>query len=47
MLLADRNKLKRIDKDPTNDLIQTVQNYVNKLFNRGEINKEQKKLMRP
>ena len=22
MLLADRNKFKRIDKDPTNDLIQ-------------------------
>ena len=27
--------------------MNTVQRYVNKLFNSGEINKEQKKLMRP
>ena len=26
---------------------KTLQNYVNKLFNRGEINEERKKLMRP
>ena len=27
--------------------LKTVQNYVNNLFNRGEINEEQKNLMRP
>ena len=33
MLLIDRNKFKRIDKDPTIMRLNTVQNYVNKLFN--------------
>ena len=47
MLLTDRNKFNRIDKDPTIMGLNTVQNYVNTLFNRGEINEEQKKLMRP
>ena len=27
--------------------LNAVQNYVNKIFNRGEINEEHKKLMRP
>ena len=27
--------------------MNTVESYVNKLFNSGEINEEQKKLMRP
>ena len=43
MLLTDRNKFKRIDKDPTRLRLNTVQNYVNKLVNHGEINEEQKK----
>ena len=47
MLLTDSNKFKRIDKDPTIMRLSTVQNYVNKLFNRSEINEEQKKVMRP
>ena len=47
MLLTDRNKFKRMDKDPTIMKLNTVQDYVNKLYNRVEINKEQKKLMRP
>ena len=46
MLWTDRNKFKRIDKDPTRLRLNTIQNYVNKLFDNGEINEEQKKLMR-
>ena len=46
-LLADRNKFKCIHKDPTTIRLNTVQTYVNTLFNRAEINKEQKKLMKP
>ena len=46
-LLADRNKFKCIHKDSTTIRLNTVQIYVNKLFNRAEINEEQKKLMRP
>ena len=47
MLLTDRNTFMRIDKDPTIMKLNTVQNYVNTLVNRGEINEDQKKLMRP
>ena len=47
MLLTDRSKFKHIDKDPTIMKLKTVQNYLNKLFNCGGINEEQKKLMTP
>ena len=46
MLLTDWNKFKYINKDPKMKL-NTVLNYANKSFDCGEINKEQKKLMRP
>ena len=46
-LLVGRSKFKRTHKDQTIMRLNTVQSYVNKLFNRGEINEEQKKLMRP
>ena len=45
--LTDWNKFKHINKDLTILRLNTLQNYVNKLFSCGEINKEQKKLMRP
>ena len=48
MLLTDLHEfVKRIDKDPTIMRLKTAQHYVNKLFNLGEIDEEQKKIMRP
>ena len=40
-LLAGQNKFKRIHKYPTIMRLNTVQSYVNKLFDPGEINEEQ------
>ena len=47
MLLADRNKCKRIDKDPAIMRLDAVQSLINKVFNPCEIYEGQKKLMRP
>ena len=47
MLLTYRNKFKGINNDVTIMRLNTVQYDVNKSSNRGEINEEQKKLMRP
>ena len=47
ILFAYRNNFKCTHKDQTIMRLNTVQSYVNKLFNRGEIKEEQKKLMRP
>ena len=47
ILFAYHNNFKCTHKDQTIMRLNTVQSYVNKLFNRGEIKEEQKKLMRP
>ena len=46
-LFSDKTKCQVLDKDPTLQSLNTVQNYLNKLFNRGEISNDGKKLMRP
>ena len=46
-LFADRNKFKLVDQDPTITRVNTIQSYLNTLFNRNEITEEEKKLMRP
>ena len=47
ILFAYHNNFKCTHKDQTIMRLNTVQSYVNKLFNRGEIKEEQKKLIRP
>ena len=40
-------KFKKLTKDPTIIRLTTVQNYLNTLFKRGEINESDRKAMRP
>ena len=46
-LFSDKTKFQVLDKDPTLQSLNTVQNYLNTLFNRGEISNDEKKSMRP
>ena len=47
MLICDETKFQVLDKDPTLQSLNTVQNYLNTLFNRGEISNNEKKSMHP
>ena len=42
-LFSDKPKLQVLDKDPTIQSLYTVNNYLNTLFNRGEISNKRKK----
>ena len=46
-LFSDKTKFQVLDKDPTLQSFNTVQNYSNTLFNRGKISNNEKKSMRP
>ena len=46
-LFSDKTKFQVLDKDPTLQSVNTVQNHLNTLFNRGEISNDEKKRMRP
>ena len=46
-LFRKKRKFQVLDKDPTLQSLNTVQNYLNTLFNRGKISNDDKKRMRP
>ena len=46
-IFDDSTKFKKLTKDPTITRLTTVQNYLNALFKRGELNESDKKAMRP
>ena len=46
-LFSDKTKFQVLDKDPTLQSLNTVQNYLNTLFYRGEISNDEKKSIRP
>ena len=46
-LFSDKTKFQVLDKDPTPQSLNTVQNYLNTLFNRPEISNDEKKSIRP
>ena len=46
-LFSEKTKFQVLDKDPTLQSLNTVQNYLNTLFNRGKISNNEKKSMRP
>ena len=46
-LFSDKTKFQVLNKDPILQFLNTVQNYVNKLFNCGEISNDEKKLTCP
>ena len=46
-IFSDEKKFKIVEKDPTLIRINTIKSYINTMFKRGEINEEEKKLMRP
>ena len=46
-LFSDKTKFQVLDKDPTLQSLNTVQNYLNTLFNSGETSNHEKKRMRP
>ena len=39
-LFSDTAKIKRLDVDPTNTKLSTLQSYLRKLYNRNKISKE-------
>ena len=46
-LFSDKTKFQVLDKDPALQSLNTVQKYLNTLFNRGEISNDEKKSIRP
>ena len=46
-LLNDKTKFEILEEDPTLRNLNTIQNYLNTLYKRGEITEDEKKLMRP
>ena len=46
-LFSDKTKFKVLDKDPTLHSLNTVKNYLNILFNSGEISNDENKSMPP
>ena len=46
-LFSDKTRFQVLDKDQTLQSLNAVQNYLNTLFNRGEISNNEKKCMRP
>ena len=46
-LFCDKTKFQVLDKDPTLQSVNRVQNCLNTLFNRGEISNDKKKCMHP
>ena len=46
-LFSDQRKFKVLYEDPTIRNLRTVQNYLNTLYNRGEITELEKKEMHP
>ena len=46
-LFSDKTKFKRLDADPTNTRLSTLQSYLRKLYNRNEISEEVYHEIRP
>ena len=46
-LSNDKTKFEILEEDPTSRNLNTIQNYLNTWYKRGEITKDEKKLMRP
>ena len=46
-LFSDKTKFEILEEDPTLRNLNTIQNYLNTLYKRGEITEDEKKLMRP
>ena len=46
-LFSDKTKFEILEEDPTLRNLNTIQNYLNTLYKRGEITEDEKKLMKP
>ena len=46
-MFSDASKFKKIHRDPTLMRMNSLQRYLNGLFNKGEISEQEKKDMRP